>query len=172
MISKSILPVIIVSIVMSLLLAISKKKPRKDESGNLILQLPKLYPIIGVFVITGGVALLIFAFFFAKENDQILAIISSIVSFIVGLLLFAKGYISYIKITDLAIIEKTLFGKQKEIRWTEIQDLSFGKQSLEMKIISADKNIKAHMHLVGFDELVSTLEKKTGKTRAQIGIPQ
>jgi len=34
------------------------------------------------------------------------------------------------------------------------------------------KNIKAHMHLIGFDELISKLEEKTGKTRVQIGIPE
>jgi hypothetical protein len=28
------------------------------------------------------------------------------------------------------------------------------------------------MHLIGFDELVSKLEEKTGKTRSEIGIPE
>ena len=172
MILKNILPVIIVSIVMALLIAASKKKPKKDGLGNIILQLPKLYPIVGISVIIGGLGLLICAFFYANENDQILAIICSLVAMVVGLLLFAKGFISHIKVTDLGLIETTLFGKQKEIKWDEIRDLSFGKVSLELKIISSDKNIKAHMHLVGFQELVSKLEEKTGKTRIQIGIPE
>ncbi|AOR27290.1 hypothetical protein FORMB_02280 [Formosa sp. Hel1_33_131] len=172
MILKNILPVIIVSIVMALLIAASKKKPKKDGLGNIILQLPKLYPIVGISVIIGGLGLLIYAFFYANENDQILAIICSLVAMVVGLLLFAKGFISHIKVTDLGLIETTLFGKQKEIKWDEIRDLSFGKVSLELKIISSDKNIKAHMHLVGFQELVSKLEEKTGKTRIQIGIPE
>ena len=172
MILKIILPVIIVTLVMGLLLAASKKKPKKDGAGNIILQLPKLYPIIGILVIIGGIGLLIFAFFFANGNDQILAIICSLIAMIVGLLLFAKGYISHIKVTDLGIIETTIFAKQKEIKWNEIRDLSFGKVSLEMKIATSDKNIKAHMHLVGFDELVSKVEEETGKTRIQIGIPK
>ena len=54
--------------------------------------------------------------------------------------------------------------------YNEIRDLSFGKVSLELKIVSSDKNIKAHMHLVGFQELVAKLEIKTGKTRTEIGI--
>lgn len=172
MILKIILPVIIVTLVMGLLLAASKKKPKKDGAGNIILQLPKLYPIIGILLIIGGIGLLIFAFFFANGNDQILAIICSLIAMIVGLLLFAKGYISHIKVTDLGIIETTIFAKQKEIKWNEIRDLSFGKVSLEMKIATSDKNIKAHMHLVGFDELVSKVEEETGKTRIQIGIPK
>lgn len=172
MIFKNILPAIVVILVMGLLLAASKKKPKKDEVGNIILQLPKLYPIIGILVIIGGVGLIIFAFFFANGNDQILAASCSLVAITVGLLLFAKGYISHIKVTDLGIIETTMFAKQKQIEWNEIKDLSFGKTSLEMKIKSADKIIKAHMHLIGFDELVSKLEEKTGKTRSQIGIPE
>ena len=63
-----------------------------------------------------------------------------------------------------------MFGKQKEIKWNEIRDLSFGKVSLELKIVSSDKNIKAHMHLIGFQELVIKLESKTGKTKTEIGI--
>lgn len=172
MILKNILPVIVVTLVMGLLLAASKKKPKKDEIGNSILQLPKLYPIIGILVIIGGIGLIIFAFFFANGTDQVLAAVCSLIAMVVGLLLFAKGYISHIKLTDLGIIETTMFAKQKEIKWNEIKDLTFGKTSLELKIKSADKNIKAHMHLVGFDELVSKLESKTGKTRSQIGIPE
>jgi hypothetical protein len=172
MILKNILPVVAVLLVMALLFAASKKKPKKDELGNIILQLPKLYPIIGILIIIGGIGLIIFAFFFANGTDQILAAICSLVAMIVGLLLFAKGYISHIKVTDFGITEITMFAKQKEIRWNEITDVSFGKVSLEMKIESSNKNIKAHMHLVGFDELVSKLEEKTGRTRIQIGIPE
>lgn len=170
MILKSILPVIVVSLVMAFLYQASKKKPKKDELGNIILQLPKLYPIIGFLIIIAGIGLFIFAFFIANESDKIASSISGFIAIIVGCLLFAKGYISHIKITDLGIIETTMFGKVKEIKWNEIRDLSFGKVSLELKIASSDKNIKAHMHLVGFQELVSKLESKTGKTKTEIGI--
>ncbi len=172
MIWKSILPVIAVSLIMAFLYSASKKKPKKDESGNIILQLPKLYAIIGLLLIIGGIGLLIFAFLTAKENDWIIAISSSLIAMFLGSLLFAKGFISHIKVTELGIIETTMFGKLKEIKWNEIRDLSFGKVSLEMKIASSDKNIKAHIHLVGFNELVTKLEEKTGKTRVQMGIPE
>jgi hypothetical protein len=157
---------------MAFLYSASKKKPKKDEIGNIILQLPKLYAIIGLLLIIGGIGILIFAFITASGNDWIIAISCSLIPMILGVLLFAKGYISHIKITESGIIETTMLGKLKEIRWNEINDLSFGKVSLEMKIASSEKNIKAHIHLVGFDELVSKIEEKTGKTRIQIGIPE
>lgn len=171
MIMKNILPIIAVTILMAFLYTASKKKAKEDGRGNIILQLPKLYSIIGVLVIIGGIGLLVFAFFFANENDKILASISSLIAMIAGLLLFTKGYISHIKITDFGIIETTMMGNKKEIKWNEIRDLSFGKVSLELKISSFDKNIKAHMHLVGFQELVAKLVDKTGKTKTEIGIP-
>ncbi len=171
MILKNILPALIVTTVMVLLLAASKKKPKQDDLGNLILQLPKFYYIMGIFVVLGGIALLIFGFFFANENDQILANISSLIALIVGLLLFAKGYISNIRITDSEIIETTIFGKSKQIQYNEINNITFGKTSQEIKISSSNKVIKAHIHLVGIDSLISKLEEKTGKTRNQIGIP-
>lgn len=71
--------------------------------------------------------------------------------------------------TKLKSISSTI---DKDLPEIEIKDISFGKTSLEMKIKSTDKNIKAHIHLIGFDKLVSRLEEKTGKTRSQIGIPE
>jgi hypothetical protein len=171
MILKSVLPVILVSFVMAFLYKASQKKPKKDGLGNIILQLPKLYYIIGVLSIVGGIGILIFVLFFTDENEIILAYLGCLSFVFIGFLLFAKGYISHIKITDLAIIETTMFGKKKEIKWNEIKDLSFGKVSLELKISSSDKNIKAHLHLIGFQELTAKLEQKTGKNKAEIGIP-
>lgn len=68
--------------VMAFLYSASKKKPKKDKLGNLILQLPKLYSIIGILVIIGGIGLLVNAFFFANENDKILASICSLIAII------------------------------------------------------------------------------------------
>lgn len=171
MILTNLLPVIGVSIVMAFLYAASKKKSKQDGLGNIILQLPKLYSIIGVLIIIGGLGLFLFAFFFANENDKILASICGLIAMISGLLLFLKGYIFHIKVTDIEIIETTMFGKQKKIKLNEIVGLSFGKISLELKISSPDTNIKAHMHLVRFQELVTILLDKTGKTKIEIGIP-
>ncbi|MBQ0767669.1 MAG: hypothetical protein KBT58_00145 [Bizionia sp.] len=159
------------SLVITFLYAASKKTPKEDGLGNILLQLPKLYYILGIFVVIGGIGLLIYAFVFANEDDKILATISSITAVLAGSILFAKGYISNLKVTDFEIIETTMFGHRKAIQWNEIKDLSFGKVSLELKITSHSTHIKAHMHLIGFQELLTKLEEKTGKTKTQIGIP-
>lgn len=167
----NVLPAIVVSLVMVLLFKASKKKPKIDKEGNFILKLPKLYSILGLFTIAIGVALFIYDIFFANAEDKMTIFIIGLSLILIGLPLFAKGSISHIKLTNSAIIETTMFGKTKEIKWEEIKDVSFGKVSLELKIKSSDKSIKAHMHLIGFENLVLLLEEKVGKNRQEFGIP-
>lgn len=171
MILENIIPILIVSILMAYLYSASKKAPKRNKDNDIILQLPKLYLWVGIIVLIAGMGLFIFASFFANGTDKTLASISGIIAIITGLILFSKAYIAHIKITDTGIVETTMFGKVNEMKWKEIKDFSFGKVSSELKIISSDNTIKAHMHLVGFQDLVSILEQKTGKSRLDKGIP-
>lgn len=83
MLLKTILPILIVSLVMAFLYASSKKKPKEDGLGNIFYN-SKLYYILGVFVIIGGIELLLFTFVFANKDDKILATISSIIAVMAG----------------------------------------------------------------------------------------
>ncbi len=165
------LPIIVVSIVMALLFKASKKNPKVDNEGNYILKLPKFYTIIGLFTIVIATALFIYDIFFANGEDKMIVFTIGLVLILIGLLLFSTGSISNIKLTNFAIIETNMFGKTKEIKWEDIKDVSFGKVSLELKIKSSDKSIKAHMHLIGFENLVILLEDKVGKNRNEFGMP-
>jgi hypothetical protein len=164
-------PGVIISLIMALLYAASKKKPRDAGDGNFILQLPKFYAWFGLFVIIGGFALVIYTFIYASESDKLMGAIASIIALTLGMWIFAKGYISQIKVTDSGLVETTIFGKEKIILWGEITKVSFGAISLELTIRSADKKIKAHLHMVGFEELIYKLESKTRKSRFDLGIP-
>lgn len=167
----NIAPGVIITLIMALLYAASKKKPKDDGAGNFILQLPKFYAWFGLFMIMGAIALVIYTFFIARESDIIIGAIASLIALMAGMLVFAKGYISQIKVTDFGLIETTIFGKEKVILWGEITKVSFGVISLELTIRSVDKKIKAHQHMVGFDDLVYKLESKTRKSRFDMGIP-
>ncbi len=168
---ENIAPGVIISLIMALLYAASKKKPKDAGDGSFILQLPKFYAWFGLFVTLGGFALVIYSFMYARESDRAIAAVSSFIALLTGMFLFAKGYISQIKVTDSGLIETTLFGKEKTILWGEVTKISFGTISLELTIRSADKKIKAHQHMVGFDDLVYKLESKTRKSRFDMGIP-
>lgn len=162
---------VIVGIMMTLLLAASKKKPKIDEEGRTVLKLPLFYTIIGVIALIGGLGLLYVTIYLAGD-DRMPAGIGSLITFILGYFLFAKGYISNIVISETGIIETTIFRKQKEILWSEVEGVSFGKVSLELSIRGKGKRIKAHMHMVGFQVLVKQVEVFTGKTKSELGIPK
>ena len=168
---ENIAPALIISLIMALLYAASKKKPRDAGDGNFILQLPKFYAWFGLFVVMGGFALVIYTFIYASESDILMGALASAIALLVGMWIFAKGYISQIRVTDSGLIETTIFGKEKTILWSEITKVSFGTISMELMIRSADKKIKAHLHMVGFNELVYKLESKTRKSRFDLGIP-
>jgi len=168
---ENLAPAFIISLIMALLYAASKKKPRDAGEGSFILQLPKFYAWFGLLVIIGGISLVIYTFFYASEHDKGLGALSSLIALLVGLWIFAKGYIAQIKVTDSGLMETTLFGKEKTILWGEITRISYGTMSHELTIRSADKKIKAHLHMVGFDELVYKLENKTKISRFEMGIP-
>lgn len=168
---ENIAPGIIISLIMALLYAASRKKPRDAGDGNFILQLPKFYAWFGLFMIMGAIALVIYTFFYARESDRGIGAVASFIALISGMWVFAKGYISQIKVTASGLIETTIFGKEKTILWGEVTRISFGTFSLELSIRSADKKIKAHQHMVGFEELVYKLESKTRKSRFEMGIP-
>ena len=168
---ENIPPGVIIFLIMALLYAASKKKPKDAGDGSFILQLPKFYAWFGFFVILGGFALVIYTFMYAPESDIMLAAVGTCIALLTGMWIFAKGYISQIMVTDSGLIETTNFGKEKTILWGEVTKISFGTISLELTIRSADKKIKAHQHMVGFDELVYKLESKTRKSRFEMGIP-
>lgn len=164
-------PALIISLLGALLYAASKKKPRDAGDGSFILQLPRFYAWFGLFVIIGGLGLLMYTFFYYDKSDKAIGAFGSVFGMMVGVWIFAKGYISQIKVTDSGLIETNIFGKERTILWNEITKVSFGAISLELTIRSSDKKIKAHLHMVGFNELVYKLESKTRKSRFDLGIP-
>lgn len=160
----NILPVLIVTLLMSYLYSASKKKPKYDENGNIILKLPDFYYLFGLALMIGGIGLICYVYFFDNKIEKLYGIIFSLIGIIPGVLLFTKGYLSNIIINENGITENTMFGKQNEIKWNELLDVTFGKMSQELNMKSKNKNIKAHVHLVGFPTLIEKLEEKTGKS--------
>ena len=159
-----------VIIIMSLLVVASKKRPKQDDNGNPILKLPIFYSLIGIATFLSGFGLIYYLIFGVQEGETIPVIISTLVLFAIGILLYLKGSLFSITILDNGIKEKTMFGKIKTINWSEMESITFGKTSLELKIISSKTKIKAHLHMKGFPHLVDKIEENTGKTKREMGI--
>ena len=114
---------------------------------------------------------MVYTIFYASESERALSAFGTFLILLLGWYLFAKGYMTQIKVTDSGLVETIIFGKEKTILWGEITKVSFGAISLQLTIRSADKKIKAHLHMVGFNELVYKLESKTRKSGFDLGIP-
>ncbi len=161
----------VVSLIMGMLYVASQGKAKEDNQGNLILQLPKFYWFLGIIMILIGVGLLVVANFYVDTPEDKKVVFSMcIVATVLGCYLFLKGYISKIIVTNRGVIAIGLFGQQTPIHWNEITTISFGSISQELSIRSKQNTIRAHIHLVGFNELVSKLEEKTGKPRNEMGL--
>ncbi|MBK3519894.1 hypothetical protein [Carboxylicivirga marina] len=161
---------LVVGLMMAFLMAKSKKNPKKTAEGYSILKLPAFYTIMGAIAIIGSLLLLFVTVFLAKD-EWLPAGIGTIVMSAMGYYLFASGYISNIILSENGIVKTNIYGKKNEIKWTDIDKVSFGKISLELTIKSHDKKIKAHMHMVGFPALLEQVEQHTGKTKTSLGIP-
>ena len=162
--NSDILPIIVIGFVMSYLVDASKKKPKKDIQGNTILQLPSFYYLFGLALLIGGIGLILYLYIFDNHIDKKYGVLFGLFGIIPGALLYRKGYVSHIMINDLEINETTMLGNKNSIKWSEIQTVSFSKMNKEIVIKSKDNTIKAHVHLVGFPQLVATIEAKTGKS--------
>jgi len=161
----------LIGIMMTYLFWVSRKPAQRDSDDNLILKLPKLYTMFGALIILAGITCFVYAIGFASDNDQILSGIVSVFVVGFGYIIFAKGYISNICVSDEGVSETTIFGKKKLIKWGDMTKVKFGKISLELKMSDSHKSIKAHMHTIGFNELVDKIELKTGITRLNMGVP-
>jgi hypothetical protein len=81
-------------------------------------------------------------------------IISSVIIIAVVTLLMR-----YLMASDEKILFYNMTGKVKEILWTDITKVKFGKTSLELKLITNSTSIKLHMHLVGFNKFIELMQK-------------
>ncbi|UII28161.1 PH domain-containing protein [Fulvivirga maritima] len=163
---------VVVLIIMMFLMSASKKQPKVDDKGNVILKLPIFYLIVGLLAVFGAVAVLVYGLI-NHEPESPFALLFTVVLILglaVPLLLMGLNFRLIIK--DAGVEQRTMLGKTKAIEWSDIQDVSFGKVSLELKIISNNNKIKVHMHSIGFGTLLEAIESHTDFNRIKIGIPQ
>lgn len=168
---SSILTGISVSLFLSMMYRASQGNAKEDENGNLVLRLPKFYWILGAISFLIGIGLLVVAYFYVDSiDDSHIVLYMSLAFIFLGYFLFSKGFISNILVTENELIETGLFGKKTIIYLNEINTISFGNISQELRIKTQDSKIKAHFHLIGFSKLVSILERKTGISRKEMGL--
>ncbi|MEM9675687.1 MAG: hypothetical protein AAF992_24055 [Bacteroidota bacterium] len=159
-----------VALVMAALLAASKKKPKEDINGNKVLRLPILYTLIGGIATVGSLVILVYGLLTSEPEETVFVLIFFLAVAGLGVPLLLMGVVFKIVITPDGIEQTTMLGKIKTMRWIDITAITFGNVSLELKIRSRDQKIKAHLHLVGFPDLINEIESNTKFTRTEMGV--
>lgn len=151
-----------VEVMMHGLLNASDKKPKQDKDGNSVFKLPLFYAVLGFISAIGGFVFLLFGVLYSKPGEEAIVLCMFFVFEALGVPLILAGLMIKIVLTPTAIKQTNLIGKEKEIKWREINSLSFDKITLELKIKSKFTTIKAHQHMVGYPYLAKEIIERTG----------
>ena len=135
-----------------------------------ILKLPLIYYLIGII---GFLGVIIFGIqqLFTRESNQWIGIIIFVLIFgVLSLMIILLSKFYEIKISEKIITQRTIFGIEKKIMWSNIEKVSFNKFSLELTISDKSNKIKVHSHLNGFERVISEIERKTKIKRTEFGL--
>lgn len=142
--------------------ASSKKQPEANREGVLILKMNQAYGIVGYIGIAFSVAIGIIASLGTVKSIQDLIVVIILVLFILSLsmplILVSKK--SKIEVDGEKIKHFGISGKIKTIYWVEIKKVKFSRSMMELSFITDKSKIKAHMHMIGFFELVNIMKAK------------
>lgn len=175
---ETIIPYTIISIAVSIALAFltksTEKSIDKDESGNFNLKMNKLYGIIGIISVLFGLLFLIFIPLTVGVNESeiwIVVILILLISFGLGIpcLMYYRNH--RVIFNSNSIIVSNVFGKVKEIKWSDIIDVRYKAFSGLLILTTKIEQIKVHQHLVGLSNFVEFIEKKTKCTIKELKIP-
>lgn len=158
--------IVIITVTISLLFKYLNSKTENvqittDEKGMMVLKLNRLYGIVGWSSVLLSVGLLILGVFLIREIDgNFFAVV------FLFLLFFGLGFplvLAYrnikIEVNNTTIKYFNLFNNVKEVNWNDLRQVKFGKSSLELKLITENTEVKAHLHLNGFPKLIEIMKE-------------
>lgn len=134
------------------------------------LKLPLFYSIVGAVGLTGA---LIFGTseFLTRTSDQWIGIAGFILVFgVLSTSLLLAGQRYRVELTETELIQTTWLGRKRKLQWVNISKISFWEVSLELTITDGTTKIKAHSHMIGFEQLLAELEQRTNSKREEFGL--
>ncbi len=134
--------------------------------------MPFFYTILGGIAAFGGFSILIYGLITMEPDEFIFLFLIFLFGAGLGIPLLLMGTIFKIVLTPDYIKQINMVGTTKIIKWNEIETIDFNKVTQELKIKSITSKIKAHMHLIGFYDLLNEIDIKTKFNQADLKIPK
>ena len=149
----------------------SKAKPKR-KNNKLIFVLPKVFGVVGWICFIPGLLILLFGLIdFNKENIGTQIGLFGLFGGI-GLILIVLRRVMRVVISNKGITKTSMIGTKKYIDWKDIRLVKYKKVAQELLIQSNDKKIRCNLYLVGFNDLIEIIEKKTKITKTDMNIPK
>jgi hypothetical protein len=165
---------IAVSTALAFLTKATGKSIEIDESRKFNLRMNKLYGFMGIIGLFFGLLFLIFIPLTTESNNGgiYFAVILMLLIFwgtgIPCLLYYRNHRVTF---DENTIIATSVYGKIREIKWTDIEDIRFKAMSGLLILTTKDDKLKIHQHLVGLSKFIEFLENKTKWTRKELKVP-
>ncbi len=168
----------IIGIAVSTALAFLTKSTGKsiatDESGKFNIKMNKFYGIMGIISLVFGLLFLIFLPLTTEPNDSgiwFIVILMLLIFWGAGIpcLMYYKNH--RVSFDDNLIVVTNVYGKVKEIKWSDILNIKFKVFSGLLVLTTKNEIIKVHQHLVGLSKFIEVIENKTKWTRKELKIP-
>ncbi len=168
----------IIGIAVSTALAFLTKSIAKsidaDERGMFKLRMNKLYGILGIISIVIGLLFLIFLLLTSEPNDSGIwggVILTILIFWGLGIpcLMYYRNH--RVTFDDNSIVVTNVYGKVKEIKWSDISDVRFKTFAGLLVLTTTSEQIKVHQHLVGLSKFIEYIENKTKWTRKELKVP-
>jgi len=144
-----------------------------NSTGEFQLRMNKLYYYLGLICISLTIFAIVICLINIEGDDKWIAIIGFASIFgALGMICYL-WYINYYVILDSKyIITNSVLNKRQEIEWDKIARVSFSNTS-GLLTFYADNHmkVKVHMHIVGFNEVLNSMERNTKFRKKDLKVP-
>ncbi|MFA6190293.1 MAG: hypothetical protein WC711_02135 [Candidatus Staskawiczbacteria bacterium] len=137
------------------------QKPEK-LGGETILKPSRLFYYLGVLSIIIGASMWLFFISDTNRTNQAIIVISLISAFFLlsGTYLCAYVIRYFVKYSEKGIVYRGLFGKTKEMDWSDVKKITFSDISTYLKLKNGPIVINIYPMTKGFDSFINKLKEK------------
>lgn len=144
------------------------------ENGMFHLRVNRLYGIMGILGLVFGLLFLIFLPLTSEPNDNgVWGLVTLMLLMFWGsgipCLMYYRNH--SVTFNDTTIIATNVYGKTKQIKWTDISGIKFKPLSGLLVLTTQSEQVNVFQHLVGLSKFVEFIESKTKWTNKELKVP-